>query len=98
VVMYLGRVMESAPAAELFAKPRHPYTQALLAAAPIPDPSQPAPVVVLHGEPPSPLNPPSGCVFRTRCPHATAQCAEHIPELKNLAPEHAAACIHLDDI
>jgi peptide/nickel transport system ATP-binding protein len=98
VVMYLGRVMESAPADELFAKPRHPYTQALLAAAPIPDPSQAAPVVVLHGEPPSPLNPPSGCVFRTRCPHAIAQCAEHIPELKHLGAEHAAACIRLDEI
>lgn len=98
VVMYLGRVMESAPADELFAKSRHPYTQALLASAPIPDPSQAAPVVVLHGEPPSPLNPPSGCVFRTRCPHAIAQCAENIPELKHLGPEHAAACIRLDDI
>ena len=98
VVMYLGRVMEAAPAAELFAKPRHPYTQALLAAAPIPDPSQPAPVVVLHGEPPSPLSPPSGCVFRTRCPHAVAQCAEHMPKLKHLSPEHAAACIRLDEI
>lgn len=98
VVMYLGRVMETAPAAELFAKPRHPYTQALLAAAPVPDPQQPAPVVVLHGEPPSPLNPPSGCVFRTRCPHALAQCAELVPELTHLGLEHAAACIRLDDI
>jgi peptide/nickel transport system ATP-binding protein len=98
VVMYLGRVMESAQADELFAKPRHPYTQALLAAAPIPDPSQAAPVVVLHGDPPSPLNPPSGCVFRTRCPHAIAQCAEHIPELKHLGAEHAVACIRLDEI
>ncbi|NDD00875.1 MAG: ABC transporter ATP-binding protein [Betaproteobacteria bacterium] len=87
VVMYLGRVMETAPAAELFAKPRHPYTQALLAAAPVPDPQQPAPVVVLHGEPPSPLNPPSGCVFRTRCPHALAQCAEQVPELTHLGLE-----------
>ena len=98
VVMYLGRVMETAPAAELFAKPRHPYTQALLAAAPVPDPQQPAPVVVLHGEPPSPLNPPSGCVFRTRCPHALAQCAEQVPELTHLGLEHASACIRLDDI
>ena len=98
VVMYLGRVMETAPAAELFAKPRHPYTQALLAAAPVPDPQQPAPVVVLHGEPPSPLNPPSGCVFRTRCPHAQAQCAEQVPDLTHLGLEHAAACIRLDDI
>ena len=95
VVMYLGRVMETAPVAELFSKPRHPYTQALLAAAPIPDPSQPAPVVVLQGDPPSPLNPPSGCVFRTRCPHAISQCADKIPELHNLGHEHAAACIRL---
>lgn len=98
VVMYLGRVMESAPAAALFAKPRHPYTQALLAAAPVPDPSQPAPVVVLQGEPPSPLNPPSGCVFRTRCPHAIAQCAEHVPEFHNVGNEHAVACIRLADL
>lgn len=97
VVMYLGRVMESAPTAELFENPRHPYTQALLAAAPIPDPSQPAPIVVLHGEPPSPLNPPSGCVFRTRCLHATSQCSQHIPELHDLGNDHAAACIRLDD-
>lgn len=98
VVMYLGRVMETAPAAELFAKSRHPYTQALLAAAPIPDPSQPAPVVVLQGEPPSPLNPPSGCVFRTRCPHAQAQCAVHIPELHTVGLDHAVACSRLDDL
>jgi peptide/nickel transport system ATP-binding protein len=98
VVMYLGRVMETAPVAELFSKPRHPYTQALLAAAPIPDPSQPAPVVVLQGDPPSPLSPPSGCVFRTRCPHAIAQCADKIPELQNLGHEHAAACIRLADL
>ncbi len=98
VVMYLGRVMESAPAAALFAKPRHPYTQALLAAAPVPDPSQPAPLVVLQGEPPSPLNPPSGCVFRTRCPHAIAQCAVEVPPFNTVGKEHAAACIRLSDL
>ena len=93
VVLYLGRVMEIAPTGALFDKPAHPYTQALLAAAPIPDPAQAAPQVSLHGDPPSPLNPPSGCVFRTRCPHALPACAEQVPELSALPDGRWVACL-----
>ena len=93
VVLYLGRVMEIAPTAALFDSPAHPYTQALLSAAPIPDPTQPAPQVNLQGDPPSPLNPPSGCVFRTRCPHAMAACAEQVPELMPTGAGRWVACL-----
>ena len=93
VVLYLGRVMEIAPTAALFDSPAHPYTQALLSAAPIPDPTQPAPQVNLQGDPPSPLNPPSGCVFRTRCPHAIAACAEQVPELTPTGAGRWVACL-----
>ena len=92
VVLYLGRVMEIAPTAALFSAPAHPYTQALLSAAPIPDPEQAPPKVVLHGDPPSPLNPPSGCVFRTRCPHALAACADKVPELTATQEGRLVAC------
>ena len=98
VVMYLGHVMETAPTDVLFSKPLHPYTKALLAAAPIPDPSQPAPQVVLHGEPPSPMSPPSGCVFRTRCLHATEQCSRQTPALTPMGAHHSVACIRLSEI
>lgn len=93
VVLYLGRVMEIAPTAALFDAPAHPYTQALLSAAPIPDPTQAAPQVNLQGDPPSPLNPPSGCVFRTRCPHAMAACAEQVPELMPTGAGRWVACL-----
>jgi peptide/nickel transport system ATP-binding protein len=92
VVLYLGRVMEIAPTTELFASPAHPYTRALLSAAPIPDPTQVAPRVDLKGDPPSPLNPPSGCVFRTRCPHALPACAETTPELVPTTAGRLLAC------
>jgi peptide/nickel transport system ATP-binding protein len=92
VVLYLGRVMEIAPTADLFASPAHPYTRALLSAAPIPDPEQAAPSVDLEGDPPSPIKPPSGCVFRTRCPHAVAACAETIPELTPTTTGRMVAC------
>ena len=75
VVMYLGRVMERGPTSEVYARPRHPYTRALLSAAPVPDPRAPRSRILLKGDIPSPVNPPSGCVFRTRCPHATEACA-----------------------
>ena len=81
VVMYLGRVMERGPSRTIYARPRHPYTKALLATAPIPDPKARRERVALLGDIPSPLNPPSGCVFRTRCPHALAACAETVPPL-----------------
>jgi peptide/nickel transport system ATP-binding protein len=93
VVLYLGRVMEVAPAAELYTRPRHPYTEALLAAAPIPDPALRRDRVLLQGETPSPLDPPSGCVFRTRCPYAIADCAKVVPPLAPVGEGRLKACI-----
>lgn len=98
VVLYLGHVMEIAPTAVLFSAPAHPYTKALLSAAPIPDPEQAPPQVVLHGDPPSPLNPPSGCVFRTRCPHALAVCADKVPELTATQEGRLVACWRHDEL
>ena len=92
VVLYLGRVMEIAPTEALYARPQHPYTQALLAAAPIPDPSQRRRVTPLRGELPSPSHPPSGCVFRTRCPQAVEQCASTATRLQEVEPGHWNAC------
>ena len=92
VVMYLGRVMERGPSRTIYARPRHPYTKALLATAPIPDPKARRERIVLQGDIPSPLNPPSGCVFRTRCPSAIAACAETVPPLVE-ADGRAVACI-----
>lgn len=91
-VMYLGRLVEVAPTAELFARPAHPYTRTLLASIPLPDPKARRPLAALQGEPPSGLNPPSGCVFRTRCPHATLACERQRPSLRALGPEHHVAC------
>jgi len=97
VVMYLGRVMEVAARDALYAEPLHPYTQALLDAVPVPDPAMEAtrPRRVLGGELPSPLAPPSGCVFRTRCPCAVDACAEAVPPLREVRPGHLAACIRI---
>jgi len=95
-VMYLGRIVEYAPADALFATPRHPYTRALLAAAPVPDPvvERTRPRTIITGELPSPLNPPKGCVFHPRCPLATAECRQGVPAVRELAPGHSVACIH----
>ena len=97
VVMYLGRVMEIADRDSLYENPLHPYTQALLAAVPVPDPAAELARkhTILSGEVPSPLNPPSGCVFRTRCPKATAECKVAVPELRKFGEDHYAACIHI---
>ena len=96
-VLYLGRLVELADSNELYKHPQHPYTKMLLSAIPIPDPDKSAQRkrVVLEGEIPSPLNPPSGCPFRTRCPHQTKRCAEAFPTLKEVAPGHFAACAQL---
>jgi peptide/nickel transport system ATP-binding protein len=96
IVLYLGRVMEIAPSAELYARPQHPYTRALLSAIPSPDPDAPRNRQILKGDIPSPANPPSGCVFRTRCPNALPKCADVIPELREMMPGHFKACIRDD--
>ncbi len=93
IVMYLGRVMEIASTADLYARPNHPYTQALLSAVPIPEPGKRRNRVILKGDIPSPISPPSGCVFRTRCPIATNDCANITPELKTVGEGQASACI-----
>jgi len=104
MVMYLGRVMESAPKRALFDAPRHPYTKALLASTPRIGAASGAAALAraaagaLSGELPSPLAPPSGCVFRTRCPHAVARCAEVVPVLEPQGAAHAAACIRQHEI
>ena len=84
--------MEIAPTAALYANPQHPYTRALLAAAPIPDPAQRRSIPLLQGDLPSPANPPSGCVFRTRCPLAETRCASASMQLQEVQPGHFHAC------
>jgi peptide/nickel transport system ATP-binding protein len=98
VVMYLGKVCEVAPANELFAAPLHPYTRALVQSIPEPDPDATPRDTVLSGDLPSPLNPPSGCRFRTRCPLAQDVCASQEPEIREISPGRFAAChFPLDD-
>src|SRR5213593_1443134 len=94
VVMYLGRVAEIADRVELYESPLHPYTQALLSAVPVPDPAVEAQRerVVLKGEVPSPMNPPSGCVFHPRCPIAVEECGQIVPQLREIRPDHWVAC------
>jgi peptide/nickel transport system ATP-binding protein len=95
VIMYLGRVVETGPAAELFARPAHPYSQALLAEIPRLE-ARKKQFVPISGEIPSPLSPPPGCHFHPRCPHATARCKEQAPELREVTPGRQAACHLLD--
>jgi oligopeptide/dipeptide ABC transporter ATP-binding protein len=95
-VMYLGRVVEIATAAQLYATPMHPYTNALLSAIPVPDPKEKRDRIILKGDVPTARNPPSGCRFRTRCPIALDECATIDPELREISPGHSAACIRVE--
>lgn len=91
-VMYLGRIVELAPADDFVGKPRHPYTQALISAIPIPDPTKVRKRIILHGDVASPINLPSGCRFRTRCIYAKQKCSKEEPKLEEITPDHFVAC------
>ena len=102
-VMYLGKIVELAGSDELYANPKHPYTEALLSAVPVPDPDARRERIVLPGSVPSPLNPPAGCRFHTRCPYAKlqgrmAKCASHTPELRPIGPSHWVACHFAEEL
>ncbi|WP_254070462.1 ABC transporter ATP-binding protein [Acidisphaera sp. L21] len=96
IVLYLGRIMEEGPAEDVLERPKHPYTQALLSASPSLDPTRRRVRILLGGDPPSPSNPPSGCVFRTRCPIAIDACAATPPPLDTVGPNHRVACIRVE--
>lgn len=102
IVMYLGRVMESGATVEIFARPAHPYTRALMEARPQPDPERRSEKMVLQGETPSPMNPPSGCPFHPRCPYMIPACTKAVPPLEpvdsDASPSHLAACIRKREI
>jgi peptide/nickel transport system ATP-binding protein len=95
-VMYLGKIVEMGGKQAIFAAPRHPYTEALLSAVPVPEPGAARRRIILKGDIPSPIDPPTGCRFHTRCPHAFERCRREEPALRTVADEHVAAC-HLND-
>jgi len=94
-VMYLGRIVELSSARELYTSPKHPYTEALLSAVPVPDPAAKRQRIVLQGDVPNPIRPPAGCHFHPRCPHAMERCRVESPQLREVGPGHVAAC-HLN--
>jgi oligopeptide/dipeptide ABC transporter ATP-binding protein len=93
--MYLGRIVEIGDCDRLYVDPRHPYTQALLSAVPVPNPSGVSQRIILKGDVPSPMSPPPGCHFHTRCPHAMERCKLEVPLLRDTGNGHQVAC-HLD--
>jgi oligopeptide transport system ATP-binding protein len=99
-VMYLGKIVELGPAAKVFERPLHPYSKALVSAVPIPDPvrEKKRERIILAGDPPSPMNPPSGCPFHPRCPYAIADCARIVPKLENFDADQQASCIRMREI
>ena len=94
-VMYLGQIVESAAADDLYKAPQHPYTQALLSAIPVPDPKPREQRIILTGDVPSPISPPPGCYFNPRCPKSTPECTQERPLLKEVRPNHSASCLKL---
>ena len=101
IVMYLGKIVEIADKLSLFENPQHPYTKALLSAIPVPDPDAVKNRIVLRGDVPSPIDPPTGCRFHTRCPFATDKCKQEMPELRStdvMKETHEAACHYLEEI
>lgn len=99
--MYLGKIVEIADKISLFENPQHPYTKALLSAIPVPDPDKKKERIVLKGDVPSPIDPPEGCRFHTRCPFATDKCRTEEPKLRTsdlMKDEHEAACHYMEEI